>query len=48
MALRYSVPVGTHFIEVKMRIGPKQNVDLLGRVVALTEVGTIFKAPRGR
>jgi hypothetical protein len=39
--------VGTHFIEVKMRIGPKQNVDLLGRVVALTEVGTIFKAPRG-
>jgi hypothetical protein len=34
-------------IEAKIHIGPKQNVDLLGRVVALTEVKTVFKAPAG-
>ncbi len=34
-------------IEVKIHIGPKQNVDLLGRVVALTEVKTTFKTPTG-
>jgi hypothetical protein len=34
-------------IEAEIHIGPKQNVDLLGRVVALTEVKTTFKAPGG-
>jgi hypothetical protein len=34
-------------IEAKIHIGPKQNVDLLGRFVALTEVKTTFKAPGG-
>jgi hypothetical protein len=34
-------------MEIKMRIGPKRNVDLLGRVVALTEVKTTFKTPEG-
>jgi hypothetical protein len=32
-------------MEIKMRIGPKRNVDLLGRVVALTEVKTTLKTP---
>jgi hypothetical protein len=30
---------------VKIRIGPKQNVDLLGRVVPLTEVETVLSMP---
>jgi hypothetical protein len=34
-------------IEAEIHIGPKQNVDLLGRVVALTEVKTTFKTPGG-
>jgi hypothetical protein len=34
-------------IEAKIHIGPKQNVDLLGRIVALTEVKTTFKLPAG-
>jgi hypothetical protein len=29
-------------LETEMRIGPKQNIDLLGRVVALTEVTTTY------
>ncbi len=33
-------------IEAEIHIGPKRNVDLLGRVVALTEVKTVFKLPR--
>jgi hypothetical protein len=33
--------------EVTIRIGPKKNVDLLGRVAALTEVKTIVKTPEG-
>jgi hypothetical protein len=32
-------------IEAEIHIGPKQNVDLLGRVVALTEVTTTMKMP---
>jgi len=32
-------------LEAQIQIGPKQNVDLLGRVVALTEVTTIMKLP---
>jgi hypothetical protein len=39
--------IGLQVIETKIHIGPKQNVDLLGRVVALTEVKTTFKAPNG-
>lgn len=34
-------------IEAKILIGPKKDVDLLGRVVALTAVGTVFKTPSG-
>ncbi len=34
-------------IETKIHIGPKQNVDLLGRVAALTEIKTTFKLPAG-
>jgi hypothetical protein len=34
-------------IESEIHIGPKRNVDLLGRVVALTEVKTIIKTPDG-
>jgi len=32
-------------LEAQIRIGPKQNVDLLGRVVALTEVTTTLNIP---
>ncbi|MDD5064069.1 MAG: transglutaminase-like domain-containing protein [Phycisphaerae bacterium] len=34
-------------LETKIRIGPKKNVDLLGRVAALTEVKTTIKTPAG-
>ena len=40
-------PGSTQAIEAEIHIGPKRNVDLLGRVVALTEVGTTLKAPGG-
>jgi len=40
-------PGSMQVIEAEIHIGPKRNVDLLGRVVALTEVGTIFKSPGG-
>jgi len=40
-------PGGLQAIEAKIHIGPKQNVDLLGRVAALTEVKTIVKTPEG-
>jgi hypothetical protein len=40
-------PGSMQAIEAKIHIGPKQNVDLLGRVVALTEVKTTFKVPEG-
>jgi hypothetical protein len=40
-------PAGLQAIEAKIHIGPKQNVDLLGRVVALAEVKTIVKTPEG-
>jgi hypothetical protein len=40
-------PGNLETMEIKMRIGPKQNVDLLGRVVALTEMKTTFKTPEG-
>jgi len=49
--LEYSAKIfdsgGIQAIEAEIHIGPKRNVDLLGRVVALTEVRTIFKAPGG-
>jgi len=32
-------------VDVEIYVGPKQNVDLLGRVVALTEVTTTIKMP---
>ena len=32
-------------LDLQIRIGPKQNVDLLGRVVALTEVTTTYSMP---
>jgi hypothetical protein len=32
-------------VDARIRIGPKQNVDLLGRVVALTEVTTTISVP---
>jgi len=32
-------------LDARIRIGPKQNVDLLGRVVALTEVTCIYNIP---
>ncbi|MGA1978985.1 MAG: transglutaminase-like domain-containing protein [Sedimentisphaerales bacterium] len=38
-------PANLQAIETEIHIGPKRNIDLLGRVVALTEVGTIFKLP---
>ncbi len=41
------IPGNLQAIEAKIHIGPKQNVDLLGRVVALTEVKTILKTPEG-
>lgn len=34
-------------LEAKIRIGPKKNIDLLGRVAALTEVKTTIKVPAG-
>jgi hypothetical protein len=40
-------PANIQAIEAKIHIGPKQNVDLLGRVVAFTEVKTIMKIPEG-
>jgi hypothetical protein len=40
-------PGSIQAIEVEIHIGPKQNVDLLGRVAALTEVKTIFKLSGG-
>jgi hypothetical protein len=40
-------PASLQAIETKIHIGPKQNIDLLGRVVALTEVKTIMKTPEG-
>ncbi len=49
--LKYSVkrfsPLGLRAFEPEIHIGPKRNVDLLGRVVALTEVKTILKAQTG-
>lgn len=49
--LEYNVkifdPASVQALEAKIHIGPKQNVDLLGRIVALTEVKTTFKVPRG-
>ncbi len=49
--LEYSVkmfdPGSIKAVETKIHIGPKQNVDLLGRVVALTEVKTAFTTPAG-
>ncbi len=38
-------PGNIQAIEAKIHIGPKRNVDLLGRIVALTEVETVFKLP---
>ena len=38
-------PGSIQAIEAEIHIGPKRNVDLLGRVVALTEVGTTLKVP---
>ena len=32
-------------VDTQIRIGPKQNIDMLGRVVALTKVETINKVP---
>ncbi len=40
-------PTAMQAVDIKMQIGSKQNVDLLGRVVSLTEVKTIFKTPMG-
>ena len=40
-------PGSLQAIETEIHIGPKQNVDLLGRFVALTEVKTTFKTPEG-
>ncbi|MFZ0035382.1 MAG: transglutaminase-like domain-containing protein [Sedimentisphaerales bacterium] len=49
--LEYSVklfsPGNIQALDAQIRIGPKQNVDLLGRVAALTEVKTTLKAPGG-
>ena len=39
-------PGGTRAIEAEIHIGPKRNIDLLGRVVTLTEVGTTLKLQR--
>lgn len=38
-------PGSMQAIEAEIHIGPKRKVDLLGRVVALTEVGTTLKVP---
>jgi hypothetical protein len=40
-------PGNLQAIEFTIHIGPKQKVDLLGRVVALTEIKTAFKVPAG-
>jgi hypothetical protein len=40
-------PGSIQAIEAEIHIGPKRNVDLLGRVAALTEVKTIIKTPEG-
>lgn len=49
--LKYSTKIfdlgSIQAIEAEIQIGPKQNVDLLGRFVALTEVKTIIKVPDG-
>jgi len=33
-------------LDVQIRVGPKQNIDLLGRIVTLTEVKTSYKMPQ--
>ena len=38
-------PSALQALEIQIRIGPKQNVDLLGRVVALTEIKTSYSMP---
>ena len=38
-------PGSIQAIEAEIHIGPKRNVDLLGRVVALTEIETVLKVP---
>jgi hypothetical protein len=38
-------PSNIQALDAKIRIGPKQNVDLLGRVVTLTEVETTIRMP---
>jgi hypothetical protein len=38
-------PTMMQAVETEIRIGAKQNIDLLGRVVALTEVETVMKMP---
>jgi ABC-type uncharacterized transport system ATPase component len=40
-------PGSKQAIEVKVRVGPKQNVDLLGQTAALTEVKSVFNVPKG-
>jgi hypothetical protein len=40
-------PGSIQAFEAEIHIGPKRNVDLLGRVVALTEVKTVVKIPGG-
>lgn len=40
-------PGSMQAVEANMRIGPKRNIDLLGRVVALTEVETTVKVSGG-
>ncbi len=49
--LKYSAkifyPGSMQAVETEMQIGPKRNVDLLGRVAALTEVKTIIRVPGG-
>jgi hypothetical protein len=38
-------PASMQALETRIQIGPKQNVDLLGRTTALTEVKTTIRAP---
>jgi hypothetical protein len=40
-------PGSIQALDAQIRIGPKRNIDLLGRIAALTEVKTTFKAPGG-
>ena len=40
-------PSMLYAVDAEIRIGPKKNVDLLGRVVSLAEVTTTMKAPTG-